>query len=120
MGNVGELKRLEAIVTRFCEERDWDQFHGPKDMAIGLITEASELLEKFRFQNDEQSMALFNDSKSRLEIEEELADVFFFLLRFASRHQIGLESALMAKMMKNAEKYPVEKARGSNRKYDQL
>ncbi len=114
------LQDLSDIVQTFCEARDWDQFHGPKDLAIGVITEASELLEHFRFQSDEQALALLNDPKSREEIEEELADVFFFLLRFSQRFDIDLNSALKRKVEKSARKYPVEKAKGKNAKYTKL
>src|SRR6516162_6005224 len=65
---------LKKKVQDFCEARDWDQFHGPKDLAIGVITEASELLEHFRFLSDEQAMALLNNQEQREEIEDELAD----------------------------------------------
>ncbi len=114
------LQDLSDIVQAFCEARDWDQFHGPKDLAIGVITEASELLEHFRFQSDEQALDLLNDPKSREEIEEELADVFFFLLRFSQRFDIDLNCALKRKVAKSARKYPVEKAKGKNAKYTNL
>jgi NTP pyrophosphatase (non-canonical NTP hydrolase) len=111
---------LKSQIRVFCEARDWDQFHGPKDLAIGLATEASELLELFRFLSDEQCAAKLVDSESRQEIENELADVLFFLLRFAQRFDIDLDDALAAKMTSNAERYPVEKARGKNLKYGDL
>ena len=114
------IQELTDKVREFCEERDWDQYHGPKDLAIGVITEASELLEHFRFLSDEQALELFNDKKSKEDIEDELADVLFFLLRFSQRFDIDLERALCRKMEKSEKKYPVEKARGSNRKYTRL
>ena len=115
-----ELKTLEATVREFCEARDWDQFHDIKELAIGVVTEGSELLENFRFRSREESEALFSDPEKRLAIEEEMADVFFFLLRIAGRYKIDLAAALAAKMKKNGERYPVDKARGSNRKYNEL
>lgn len=75
---------LAAIVRQFCEERDWDQFHGPKDLAIGIITEASELLELFRFKSEEDVQQMMNDAKKREAIGEELADVLYFVL-----HRLG-------------------------------
>lgn len=115
--NLGELKEA---VRRFCEEREWDPFHGPKDIAIGVITEAAELLEPFRFLSAEQQRALLLDPDKRQAIEEELADVLFFVLRFAQRFDVDLAEAFAAKMAKNAAKYPVEKARGRNQKYTEL
>jgi NTP pyrophosphatase (non-canonical NTP hydrolase) len=111
---------LKSRVRTFCEARDWDQFHGPKDLAIGLATEASELLEIFRFLSGEQCAAKLADPESRQAIENELADVLFFLLRFAQRFDIDLDDALSAKMKLNAERYPVEKSRGKNLKYGDL
>ena len=109
-----------AEIREFCEARDWDQYHGPKDLAIGLITESSELLELFRFQNEAQSQALLDDAKTREMVADELADCLFFLVRFAQRNNFDLGQALKNKMVKNGRKYPVDKALGNNQKYDQL
>lgn len=114
--NDFNVKELIDIIKNFCEERDWDQFHNPKDLAIGISTEANELLDIFRFKNNEQMIKLFNSSK-REDIEDELSDVFFFLLRFAQMNNIDLKEALLRKIAKNNQKYPVEKAKGSNEKY---
>ena len=107
-------------IQKFCSDRDWDQFHDPKELAIGLITESSELLEIFRFQSKEQAMDLLNQPSKREAIEDEVADVFFFVLRFAAMNGIDLGSVLERKILKNEKKYPVEKARGSNRKYTEF
>lgn len=120
MHNQDSLQVLSDKVRQFCEARDWDQFHGPKDLAIGLITEASELLEHFRFQSDQQALALFTDTQSKEEIESELADVFFFLLRFSQRFDIDLDKALRRKMEVSERKYPVHRAKGRNVKYTKL
>lgn len=114
------MQELTHIVRVFCEARDWDQFHGPKDLAIGVITEAAELLEHFRFQSDEQALALLNDPEFKVEIEDELADVLFFLLRFSQRFDVDLNNALQRKIEKSERKYPVEKAKGKNIKYTKL
>ena len=87
------LTNLQAAVQRFCEERDWDQFHGAKDVAIGVVTEAAELLDHFRFLDDAQVAALLADVTKREAVEDELADVLFFLLRFAQRFDVGLAAA---------------------------
>ncbi|MCB0385782.1 MAG: nucleotide pyrophosphohydrolase [Bdellovibrionales bacterium] len=107
-------------VQGFCEARDWDQYHGPKDLAIGLVTEATELLEIFRFKNEIQSQEILKDSKQRTAVADELADTLFFLLRFAQMNNFDLSEALDQKMAKNALRYPVEKAHGKNDKYNQL
>ena len=114
------LDKLKLTVQTFCEARDWDQFHGPKDLAIGVITEAAELLEHFRFQSNEQALALLNDPHIKEEIEDELADVLFFLLRFSQRFDVDLTTALLRKIEKSERKYPVEKAKGNNTKYTKL
>ena len=114
------VDELKSQVQEFCEARDWDQFHGPKDLAIGVITEASELLEHFRFLSDEQAMALLNNPQHKEDIEDELADVLFFLLRFSQRFDIDLARVLVRKIDKSEKKYPVEKSKGSNQKYTKL
>jgi len=114
------LSALKAVVQAFCEERDWDQFHGPRDLAIGIVTEGAELLDRFRFKNDSECEALLADAARRRDVEHELADTFFFVLRFAQRSGIDLAGALGRKLALNAERYPVAKVRGSNRKYTEL
>lgn len=111
---------LKEIVRRFSQERDWDQFHNPKDLAIGIVTEGSELLEKFRFKSEAQANALLNSTSSRREINEELSDILYFVLRFAQRYGIDLSTELGKKVKKNAARYPIEKAKGSNKKYSEL
>lgn len=114
------IEDLILKVQDFCEARDWDQFHGPKDLAIGVSTEAAELLEHFRFQSDEQALSLLSDPHIREEIEDELADVLFFVLRFSQRFNVDLTEALLRKIEKSKLKYPVEKAKGKNTKYTKL
>jgi len=112
------LNDLKSDIQFFCSARDWDQFHSAKDLAIGLVTEASELLELFRFQTDAQVAALLENPASRSEISDELADALFFILRFSQKYGFDLTKALNAKMKKNGDKYPVERAKGSNLKYN--
>jgi NTP pyrophosphatase (non-canonical NTP hydrolase) len=114
------LAALKAQVTAFCTARDWDQFHGPRDLAIGVVTEASELLELFRFRTDDELVAALADGDLRRDVEHEMADVLFFLLRLAARHGIDVASACARKLAINETRYPVEKSRGSNRKYTEL
>lgn len=112
--NVAQLKEM---VKAFCEEREWNQYHNAKDLAIGIITEASELLEHFRFKSETEVDNLFKEKQKKAEISEELADVFFFVLRLAEKYHIDLSEELQKKLEKNIVKYPVEKAKGSNKKY---
>ena len=107
-------------VRNFCEARDWDQFHSPKDLAIGLTTESAELLELFRFKSEDQISEMLVNAEDRGKVADELADVYFFLLRFCQRNGFDLNLALEKKIEKNELKYPVDKARGSNKKYDQF
>ena len=120
MDEHATVEQLKAKVKKFCEARDWDQFHGPKDLAIGIITESSELLEHFRFKTDEQSKSALQKKTEKKEIEEELADILFFVLRFAQRFEIDLTSILDLKIKKNEKYYPISKSKGSNKKYDEL
>ncbi len=86
-------EELSSKIKQFCEERDWDQFHNPKDLAIGLVTEASELLEIFRFKSPEEIAEILREPKEKTKIEDELADVLFFILRFSERFSIDLLTA---------------------------
>ena len=117
---MSDILELENQVARFCQARDWDQFHTPKDLAIGISTEANELLDLFRFKTESDMKSMLNDSDKRRQIEEELADTLFFVLRFAQMNQMYLSKILMDKLDKNEEKYPVEKSKGSNLKYTEL
>ncbi|WP_044296523.1 nucleotide pyrophosphohydrolase [Robinsoniella peoriensis] len=118
--NENTVKELMEKVKNFCEERDWDQFHNPKDLAIGISTEANELLDIFRFKSEKEMSQFFTDQSKREHIEEELADTLFFILRFAQMNHIDLGVILENKIHKNGEKYPVEKIRGKNLKYDEI
>lgn len=114
------VEDLKDLVQAFCAERDWDQFHDPKELAIGIATEAGELLEPFRFKTREQCLTLLADPVRGAHVRDELADVLYFTLRFAQMNGIDLSQSLRAKVMADAEKYPVAKARGHNGKYDEL
>lgn len=107
-------------VKAFCEERDWDQFHNPKDLAIGISTEANELLDIFRFKSMDDIDEIMSNKEKREHVEEELADVFFFVLRFAQMNHIDLKDALEMKIEKNARKYPADKVKGKNMKYNEI
>ena len=118
MDNKVTIEELKNKVKQFCEDRDWDQFHNPKDLAIGIATEACELLERFRFKSNVESTKLMSSDK-RLLVEDELADVLYFVLRFAQINNIDLSQALENKIKSNDAKYPTEKVKGNNKKYDE-
>ena len=118
--NKATIFELKQEVKKFCEERDWDQFHNPKDLAIGISTEANELLDIFRFKSNEQMEKMLNEDAVRMHIEEEIADVLFFVLRFAQMNNLDLEKCLADKLAKNAKKYSVEKSKGKNLKYTEM
>ncbi|MGG7145701.1 nucleotide pyrophosphohydrolase [Clostridium butyricum] len=119
LDNKANIQELKDIIKQFCDDRDWEQFHNPKDLTIGLSTEANELLSLFRFKNNEEMKEMFDNPKKREDIEDETADIFFFLLRFAQMYGIDLEDALKRKIEKNNKKYSVEKFKGSNKKYSE-
>ena len=115
-----KIHELKELIREFCEARDWDQFHGAKDLAIGIATEASEVLEHFRFRSEKEIEKMFQNPDKRHEIEEEMADVLYFLVRMAQRYDVDLSDALEQKMKKNEKRYPIEKFRGSNEKYSEF
>lgn len=119
MDHKTSIHELKEKVRAFCEDRDWDQFHNAKELAIGIVTEASELLEHFRFKSEEQVNNMFKNDSKKEELTEEMADVLYFLVRLAQRYDIDLTTELDKKIMKNNEKYPVEKAKGCNKKYSE-
>lgn len=113
------LADLKKDIEAFCTERDWDQFHGLKDLSMGLATEASEVMELFRFKSDDECNAVVT-GENRYKLEDELADVLFFVVRMAQKYNIDLATSFDRKMQKNRAKYPVEKSKGSNKKYTEL
>lgn len=115
------LTFLDAIelVRNFCDQRNWRQFHKPKDLAIGVVTEGAELLDLFRFKSEAEVQSLLDNKHTREMVSDEMADVQFFLLRMSEVTGINLGNALRKKIRKNRSKYPVKRAKGSNLKYNQ-
>lgn len=109
------LTELRARINRFVQERDWDQFHSPKNLAMAMIVEAAELVEHFQWDTLEESRQL--DAGKREQVAHELADTFVYLLRIAEVTGIDLIEAANRKIDLNAQKYPAEKVKGSNKKY---
>lgn len=114
-----DIKGLQRQLAQFAKERDWEQFHTPKNLAMALAGEAGELLEVFQWLTAEQSLRE-NIAESELEkCREEIADVLLYVLRLADTLHIDLEEAAKAKLKRNAEKYPVELSKGNATKYNQ-
>jgi NTP pyrophosphatase (non-canonical NTP hydrolase) len=112
-----DLEELKERVRAFVAERDWDRFHSPKNLAMALSVEASELVELFQWLTEAESAAL--DAAQRRRVAEELADVLWFLLRLSDRLGIDLLEAAELKLAANAAKYPADRVRGKAAKYDQ-
>jgi NTP pyrophosphatase (non-canonical NTP hydrolase) len=117
-GNQDPLQDLRNKLRQFAAERDWDQFHSPKNLAMALSVEAAELLEHFQWLSDAESAAMAPDKRAK--IGEELADVLLYLIRLADKLDIDLATAAADKITVNAAKYPAYKARGSSKKYTEL
>jgi len=109
------LNDLRARIDAFVEERDWAQFHTPKNLAMAMIVEAAELVEQFQWDTPQESQQLTPEKREA--VSHELADTFVYLLRISEVLKIDLIEAANAKIELNAKKYPVEKAKGSNAKY---
>lgn len=115
-----KLQEIKDKVLAFSRERDWEQFHSPKNLSMAIAAEAAELMEHFLWQTPQESQAQMQSDELRAKVEEELADVFIFAVEFANMTGIDLAAAIEAKMQRNAEKYPVAKARGRSAKYSEL
>ncbi len=113
------LENLILELRAFSKDRNWDQFHSPKNLSMALAVEASELLEIYQWQNEEDSKVLHLDSKKHEAISDELADIFLYLLRLSDKTQIDLLEASFNKIKKNALKYPVNESFGSSKKYNE-
>ena len=109
---MSDIEIIQDELRRFNQERDWDQFHNGKDLAVGISVEAAELLEAFLWKKPEDA--------SIVKIREELADVLNFAFQMADKYNLDIKEIMLDKIHKNAEKYPVEKAKGSAKKYNEL
>lgn len=109
------LEDLRTRLAAFAAERDWEQFHSPKNLAMALIVEAGELVEQLQWLSEDETMAL--TAAQQQAVSEEAADILLYLIRFADRTGIDLERAAWQKIEKNAQKYPADQVRGSARKY---
>jgi NTP pyrophosphatase (non-canonical NTP hydrolase) len=109
---MSELNELISKIVKFRDDRDWAQFHNPKDLAIALNIEASELLELFLWKTE--------DGANISRVKEELADILIYSLLLANKYNLDVMTIIESKLKKNSEKYPVDKARGSAKKYNEL
>ncbi len=114
------VAEIKARVLAFARERDWEQFHAPKNLSMALAAEAGELMEHFLWATPEASRTIALDAVKRKKIEEELADVVIYALEFANMTGMDVAAVIEAKMAANAAKYPVEKAKGRSDKYTDL
>jgi dCTP diphosphatase len=116
--NPHGLTQLRDALRKFADERDWDQYHSPKNLASALSVEAAELLERFQWLTEDQSRKLPPEELQK--VREEMADVLNYLVRLADKLDVNLLEAAREKIAKNAQKYPVDKARGSAKKYSEF
>ena len=115
---MSDIKQLTEKIKKFRDERDWLQFHNHKDMALSLMLEAAEVLEHFQWKKPEEIEKHVRERKG--EISEELADVAMYLFEFADNLGVNLPEAIELKLRKNAQKYPIQKAKGSAKKYTEF
>jgi dCTP diphosphatase len=112
---MNDLDEIKEKLRQFALARDWDQFHSPKNLSMALAGEVGELLELFQWLTEEQSKNLTREQRKA--VEEEVADVFLYLLRLADRLGVDLLEAAKNKIIINEQKYPVDKVKGSSKKY---
>jgi NTP pyrophosphatase (non-canonical NTP hydrolase) len=117
-GGMADLEAIQKKILSFRNERDWAQFHDPKNLAEALSIEAGELLENFLWKTTEQSRNLSPEELKN--VKEELADIFIFLTYLCEEYKIDLLKEVENKIAHNAAKYPIEKAKGSKKKYTEL
>jgi NTP pyrophosphatase (non-canonical NTP hydrolase) len=113
-----DLSEIRKRLAQFAEVRNWDQFHSPKNLSMGLAAEAAELLEIFQWLTEEQSKEIIKDEKEMALVREEIADVFIYLVRLSDKLGVDIEKAVEEKMKLNEKKYPVELSRGNATKYN--
>ena len=112
-----DIKELQEKVIQFRDRRDWEQYHNPKDLAISLSLEASELLEIFQWKNADEVEATMREEKGRQRVREELGDIFIYALTMSHAFGFDASEVILNKLRINEEKYPVEKSKGSAEKY---
>ncbi len=114
------LEKLKEFYRKFTKEREWDKYHTPKNLAMAVSIEASELQEHFLWKTEDEIKELLNNSEKKEKIKDELADVFAFLLRLSDVLDVDLIKAFYDKMEKNKKKYPIDKIKGNFKKYTEI
>lgn len=106
------VAELRGMVQKFVDERDWSQFHSPKNLSMSIAIEAAELMEHFQWLTTDEARDVSKKAEDMQQVREELADILCFALSFANSMEIDISTALREKLVKNAEKYPAEQFRG--------
>lgn len=119
MSDLIDIDALKNILRDFVAERDWNQFQNPKNLAMALVAEGGELLEIFQWLSEQEAAEVGKKDHLKLRTGEELADIMIYLIRLADHLQINLKEAIQAKMIQNSKKYPVERVKGSAKKYNE-
>lgn len=113
-----DINEIQEKLQKFAKERNWDQFHSPKNLSMALAAEAAELLEIFQWLTEEQSREIINNGKEMSLIKEEIADVLIYLVRLADKLHLDIEKAVLEKIALNEKKYPVKLAKDNATKYN--
>jgi NTP pyrophosphatase (non-canonical NTP hydrolase) len=114
------VQKLKDAIKAFSVERDWEQFHTPKNLSMAIAAEAAELMEHFLWKEGQESVEILHDPAKQQQIAEELADILIFALEFANITKLDVATIIQEKMETNARKYPVEKSKGRADKYTEL
>lgn len=113
-----DVNEVSNRLRKFAEDRNWDQFHSPKNLSMALAAEAAELLEIFQWLTEEESKDIVNSEKEIAQVKEEIADVFIYLVRLADKLNIDIEKEVLAKIKANKKKYPIELSKDNAVKYN--
>jgi len=115
---MSDLKKLQELALKFRDDRDWKQFHNPKDLTIALVSEAVELMDEFKWMSEDEVKDHLRDNKQS--VADEVSDVLYLLLAFAHDIDIDITKEFERKIAQNEKKYPIHKSKGSHTKYDKL
>lgn len=115
---MSDLKKLKNELRKFAQDRDWEQFHTPKNLILALVGEVGELAEVFQWLSDKEIKKLIKDDEEK--VADELADVLLYLIRLSDQLNIDLAKAATKKIKKNQQKYPIKKSKGKHAKYDSI
>lgn len=115
-----DLEKIKKEIEKFSSDRDWDQFHSIKNLSIALSVETAELLEISQWLTEAQSNLIATNPITLNKLEDEVADIFIYLMKIATKTNIDLEKAVINKLKKNAEKYPINLSKGNAKKYNEF